>query len=391
MRCALKLQQEFNRQTYIFTGNLKVAGNGLEALYRQTKKAGTVYMKFTETIPDIQADKDGNVTITYVDEIIRETFKYVYGDLTDKQIEYAGNDVKYLCGIFEDQLEALRFNDSVRIAQLEFKLVPVVVDMELTGIKLDQEKWLAATERSLQKASEIELQIQEMIGGGAVQSSFLGTPKSTINPRSSKQMLDAFHSFDRKITSTSESGLKYIDHPLAKLLLDYRKSYKLGSTYGKNFLELVQDDGRIHAEFNQLGAQSGRFSSSKPNLQNIPTRTPLGHRVRNGFVAAEGNLLLSVDYSQIELRIVAHMANDTAMLNVFRAKQDIHATTAAAIYDVPLEDAGWNDQTPCRSTRKSNREWPVSAPGNLHQVVSASLLSFFEQHLQPALNSFSCP
>jgi len=75
MRCALKLQQEFNRQTYIFTGNLKVAGNGLEALYRQTKKAGTVYMKFTEAIPDIQADKDGNLTITYVDEIIRETFK----------------------------------------------------------------------------------------------------------------------------------------------------------------------------------------------------------------------------------------------------------------------------------------------------------------------------
>ena len=75
MRCALKLQQEFNRQTYIFTGNLKVAGNGLEALYRQTKKAGTVYMKFTETMPDIQADENGNVTITYVDEIIRETFK----------------------------------------------------------------------------------------------------------------------------------------------------------------------------------------------------------------------------------------------------------------------------------------------------------------------------
>jgi len=75
MRCALELQQEFNRQTYIFTGNLKVAGNGLEALYRQTKNAGTVYIKFTETMPDIEADKNGNVTITYVDEIIRETFK----------------------------------------------------------------------------------------------------------------------------------------------------------------------------------------------------------------------------------------------------------------------------------------------------------------------------
>ncbi|MBW1848305.1 MAG: hypothetical protein JRJ27_14490 [Deltaproteobacteria bacterium] len=75
MRCALKLQLEFNCRTYIFTGNLKVAGNGLEDLYRQTKKAGAVYMKFTETIPDIQVEKDGNVTITYVDEIIRETFK----------------------------------------------------------------------------------------------------------------------------------------------------------------------------------------------------------------------------------------------------------------------------------------------------------------------------
>ncbi len=75
MRCALKLQQEFNRQTYIFTGNLKVAGNGLEALYRQTKEAGTVFMKFTETIPDIHVNKDGNLTIVYVDEVIRETFK----------------------------------------------------------------------------------------------------------------------------------------------------------------------------------------------------------------------------------------------------------------------------------------------------------------------------
>ncbi|MCP3951085.1 MAG: hypothetical protein GY697_02525, partial [Desulfobacterales bacterium] len=75
MRCALELQQEFNQQTYIFTGNLKVAGNGLEALYRQTKQAGTVYMKFTETMPDIQADENGRVTITYIDEVIRETFK----------------------------------------------------------------------------------------------------------------------------------------------------------------------------------------------------------------------------------------------------------------------------------------------------------------------------
>jgi DNA polymerase-1 len=95
--------------------------------------------------------------------------------------------------------------------------------------------------------------------------------------------------------------------------------------------------GRVHTSYSQAGAITGRLSSSNPNLQNIPTRTDLGRRVRNGFIAAPGHALLSVDYSQIELRIVAHMAEDEAMLQAFREGQDIHAATAAAIYNVPLE------------------------------------------------------
>jgi DNA polymerase-1 len=93
----------------------------------------------------------------------------------------------------------------------------------------------------------------------------------------------------------------------------------------------------VHTSFNQVGSVTGRLSSSEPNLQNIPTRTELGRKVRNGFIAAPGWQLLAVDYSQIELRIVAHMANDEAMLAAFRAGQDIHAATAAAIYNVPLK------------------------------------------------------
>ena len=98
-----------------------------------------------------------------------------------------------------------------------------------------------------------------------------------------------------------------------------------------------ESTGRIHTSYNQAVTNTGRLSSSEPNLQNIPIRTEQGRRIRAGFIAPKGSVLLSVDYSQIELRIVAHMAGDESMLAAFRAGQDIHATTAAAIYRVPLE------------------------------------------------------
>ncbi|MDO8753883.1 MAG: DNA polymerase, partial [Anaerolineales bacterium] len=98
-----------------------------------------------------------------------------------------------------------------------------------------------------------------------------------------------------------------------------------------------RNTGRVHTSYSQIGAVTGRLSSNNPNLQNIPIRTETGRRVRNGFIADQGNVLLSVDYSQIELRIVAHMAEDEAMLAAFRAGEDIHATTAAAIYDIALD------------------------------------------------------
>ena len=127
-------------------------------------------------------------------------------------------------------------------------------------------------------------------------------------------------------------------HPVVDWVIEHRELSKLKSTYIDALPEAVDSTtGRVHTSYSQTGAVTGRLSSSNPNLQNIPIRTEEGRRVRNGFIAAKGNVLLSVDYSQIELRIVAHMAQDQAMLDAFRAGQDIHATTAAAIYNIPLD------------------------------------------------------
>ena len=127
-------------------------------------------------------------------------------------------------------------------------------------------------------------------------------------------------------------------HPIIGEILDYRELTKLKSTYVDALPQQINPKtGRVHTSFNQTGTVTGRIASQDPNLQNIPTRTELGNRVRQGFIAAPGHKLLSVDYSQIELRIVAHISQDEAMIEAFRKGQDIHAATAAAIYRVPLD------------------------------------------------------
>ncbi|MFN8404217.1 MAG: DNA polymerase [Anaerolineales bacterium] len=116
---------------------------------------------------------------------------------------------------------------------------------------------------------------------------------------------------------------------------------------------------RVHTSYSQIGAVTGRLSSNNPNLQNIPIRTETGRRVRNGFIAGKGNVLLSVDYSQIELRIVAHMAQDDGMLAAFRADEDIHATTAAAIYNVALDAVTKDMRRHAESDQLRSQSWHV--------------------------------
>jgi DNA polymerase-1 len=141
-------------------------------------------------------------------------------------------------------------------------------------------------------------------------------------------------------------------HPIIAEILDYRELIKLKSTYVDALPQQINPKtGRVHTSFNQTGTVTGRIASQDPNLQNIPTRTEIGNRVRQGFIAAPGHKLLSVDYSQIELRIVAHISKDEAMIEAFRKGQDIHAATAAAIYHVPLDQV---DKTQRRHAKAIN-------------------------------------
>jgi len=222
---------------------------------------------------------------------------------------------------------------------IEMPLVPVLAEMEMVGVALDRDFFAAFSVQLDERMKAIEQDVYSAVG-------------KTFNINSTQQLSDvlfvtlrlASPGQGRKTASghysTAAGVLEEMSgqHPVVDMILEYRELSKLKSTYVDALpAQINPSTGRVHTSFSQTGAVTGRLSSSNPNLQNIPTRTEIGRRVRHGFVSEAGNVLLSVDYSQIELRIVAHMAGDEAMLDAFRAGHDIHATTASAIYGVPLE------------------------------------------------------
>jgi len=218
--------------------------------------------------------------------------------------------------------------------------VPVLIAMEYTGIAVDRQYFSDFSKELSGRIGEITSAIYQMVGHpinlNSTQqlSEALFQTLGLMPPDSSNKTKSGHYS-----TAASVLEAMKDQHEVISLILEYREISKLVSTYLDAIPKQINPNtGRVHTSFNQTGSVTGRLASSDPNLQNIPTRTPLGHRVRNGFVAEEGNLLLSVDYSQIELRIVSHMAHDEGMLDAFKARQDIHATTAAAIYDVPINE-----------------------------------------------------
>ena len=141
-----------------------------------------------------------------------------------------------------------------------------------------------------------------------------------------------------KVISTAQDVLEELaeHHPVPALVLEYRQLAKLRSTYLDSLPNLVDAEGRVHTTFNQVGTATGRLSSTNPNLQNIPVRTALGREIRAAFIPAPGNLLMSADYSQIELRLMAHFSQDPLLLNAYRTGQDIHTLTASEVFGIPV-------------------------------------------------------
>ncbi|MGD8487823.1 MAG: DNA polymerase I [Anaerolineae bacterium] len=223
-------------------------------------------------------------------------------------------------------------------SEVEMPLVPVIVDMQRAGIKLDVD-FLA--EMSGELGARLD-ELQEVIEG------YVNHP---ININSTQQLsvalfdeMDLAEPWMRRgksgYYSTAADVLEKIEHkhPIVERILEHRQLVKLKGTYIDALPALVNPrTGRVHTSFNQTGSVTGRFSSSNPNLQNIPIRTELGRKIRRAFIAKEGWRLLAADYSQVELRVLAHISGDPAMLAAFARGEDIHASTAAAIYGVPLD------------------------------------------------------
>jgi DNA polymerase-1 len=143
-----------------------------------------------------------------------------------------------------------------------------------------------------------------------------------------------------KVVSTAQDVLEELaeNHPIAALVIEHRQLQKLRGTYLDALPQLADSEGRIHTTFNQVGTATGRLSSTNPNLQNIPVRTAIGREIRAAFIAAPGNLLMSADYSQIELRLMAHFSQDPLLLNAYRTGQDIHTLTASEVFGIPVAE-----------------------------------------------------
>ncbi len=222
---------------------------------------------------------------------------------------------------------------------LEMPLLPVLADMEMAGIRLDT-AYLAQISAELSaRLAALEQEIYDQAGGYGPFN--INSPKQLNDVLFGKLQLPA--EGVRKTThglSTSADVLEDLRdlHPIVGLILEHRELTKLKGTYVDALPELVNPrTGRLHTSFNQTGTVTGRISSDNPNLQNIPVRTEQGRQIRRAFVAPEGHYLLSVDYSQVELRVLAHISQDPTLLEAFRQGQDIHRTTAATVYGIPFE------------------------------------------------------
>ncbi len=237
-----------------------------------------------------------------------------------------------LCRIQEKKLCADKMHSL--LTDLEQPFAQVLAEMEQIGFMTDREALVRLDQKFSERIAQLLESIRQIAG-------------IAFNPNSPKQLgallFDTLGLPGGKKTksgwSTSADILESMEdkHPLIPLILEYRKYTKLKSTYVDALLRLRDEQGRIHTVFDQVATATGRISSLEPNLQNIPVRTALGREIRSAFVAQEGWVLVDADYSQIELRVLAHMSGDEVMCEAFKLGQDIHTRTAAEVYDVPIE------------------------------------------------------
>ena len=225
---------------------------------------------------------------------------------------------------------------------IEQPLVPILLEMEETGVLVDRKMLNTQSGELAKKMIELEAKAHELAGGPFN----LGSPKQLQEILFEQLGLPVIRKTPKGQPSTAEDVLAELadDYELPAVIIDYRSVSKLKSTYTDKLpLQIAASTGRIHTSYHQAVAATGRLSSTDPNLQNIPIRTPEGRRIRQAFIAPEGQLLLAADYSQIELRIMAHLSADPGLMKAFADEQDVHRATAAEVFATTLDEVT-NDQ-----------------------------------------------
>jgi len=251
---------------------------------------------------------------------------------------YAAEDADVALRLHETLWPKLEVLPGLRriFREIEMPLVPVLSHMERHGVLIDTGQLKELSTELNRRMEDVEAQAYEAAGGPFN----LGSPKQIQEILFERLQLRVLKKTPKGQPSTAEPVLQElaIHYPLPQLILDHRALSKLKSTYADKLPELLDPEtGRVHTSYHQAVAATGRLSSSNPNLQNIPVRSPEGRRVREAFVAPPGYCILSADYSQIELRILAHLSQDRGLLAAFNSGEDIHRATAAEIFATPPE------------------------------------------------------
>lgn len=222
---------------------------------------------------------------------------------------------------------------------IEMPLVPVLGKMERAGMLVDPDRLRSLSEGLATQITEVEHSIRDLAGdetfniGSPMQLSHVLFDVMGLPTKGLKKTKRGYYSTNAKVLSDLAR-----DHEIVRLILDWREKSKIKSTYLDTLGPLRRGDGRVHTTYNQTITATGRLSSSDPNLQNIPTRSELGRTVKTAFSAGEGSVFLAVDYSQIELRLLAHLSGDEHLVRAFNEGEDFHAETAARVFGVPVSE-----------------------------------------------------
>jgi DNA polymerase-1 len=276
-------------------------------------------------------------TLTYVEVCGKGANQLCFDEVAiDRATEYAAEDAEVTLALHRALAPRIEAEPSLRYIyeQIELPTAQVLYEMERCGVLIDRDK-LAAQSRELgARIAQIEIQAQALAG----QPFNLGSPKQIGEILFGKLALPVIKKTASGSPSTDEDVLEKLaeDFPLPKMLLEHRALSKLKSTYCDKLPAMTDAAGRVHTNYGQAVAVTGRLSSSDPNLQNIPIRTAEGRRIREAFIAPPGHRIVSADYSQIELRIMAHISGDAGLLDAFAKGEDIHRATASEVFGVPL-------------------------------------------------------